>query len=104
MKTISTEFCRIEMLVLTVCVLAGNSVSGQSLTDYGAVPKLAQPQGDQTAANQKLDFHTDLFTGRFNYRIPIKVAPGRQGSEPAIALQYNSANQNGWCGWAGIWT
>ena len=86
----------LKTLALLACLpLAAMS---QSLTDYGAVPPLAKPPGDQTAANQKLDFHTDLFTGRFNYRVPIEVPPGRQGSEPAIALQYNSANQNGWCG------
>jgi hypothetical protein len=98
MKTMSKQFCRLEILGLMVCVLAGNSVSGQSLTDYGAVPKVTQPQGDQSAANQKLDFHTDKFTGRFNYQVPIEVPPGRQGSEPAIALQYNSSGGNGWCG------
>lgn len=66
--------------------------------DFGAIPTLSQPPGDQMAANQKLDFHNDLYTGRFNYQIPIEVPPGRGGSEPNIALQYNSANQNGWCG------
>ena len=98
MKTIFRKLCRMEIPVLIVCALAGNPASGQQLTDYGAVPKLTQPQGDQSAANLKLDFHTDKFTGRFNYQVPIEVPPGRQGSEPAIGLQYNSANQNGWCG------
>ena len=66
--------------------------------DYGAVPALTQPLGDQAAANQKLDYHTDLYTGRFNYTVPIEVPPGRGGSEPSVALQYNSSDGNGWCG------
>src|SRR5260370_23891505 len=74
------------------------SAQAHSLTDYGAVPSLTKPAQDQTAANQKLDFHTDLFTGRFNYRVPIVVPPARGGSEPALALQYNSSVGNGWCG------
>lgn len=50
----------------------------------------------------KLNFQADLFTGRFSYSIPIKVAPARQGAEPKLALGYNSAGGNGWCGvgWA----
>ena len=98
MKKITSVYIQIGMLALSVCGIAETTASAQYLTDYGAVPKLTQPQSDQAAANQKLDFHADLFTGRFNYRIPIEVPPGRQGSEPAIALQYNSSGGNGWCG------
>jgi len=79
-------------------VLTTTPAAAQSLTDYGAVPPIAKPNGDQSAANSKLDFHTDLLTGRFNYRVPVEVPPGRQGSEPSIALQYNSSVANGWCG------
>src|SRR6266566_2982964 len=74
------------------------TLGDQSLLDYGAIPAVSRPQGDQSAANQKLDFHTDLFTGRFNYHIPIVVPPARGSSQPSIALEYNSANKNGWCG------
>ncbi len=48
--------------------------------------------------NERLNFQTDLFTGRFGYSYPIVVAPARQGAQPAIALSYNSAGGNGWCG------
>jgi len=72
--------------------------STQELVDYGAVPAILQTKQDQFTANQRLDFHTELFTGRFIYRIPIEVPPARQGSEPTIVLQYSSSGGNGWCG------
>jgi RHS repeat-associated protein len=84
-------------LVVAACVLLTNLVHA-ALTDYGAIPQIAQPPQDQSAANQKLDFHTDLFTGRFGYEVPVEVPPGRGGSEPSVALQYSSANKDGLCG------
>ncbi|HVU08862.1 MAG TPA: toxin TcdB middle/N-terminal domain-containing protein [Verrucomicrobiae bacterium] len=78
--------------------LAAQSLRAGSLTDYGAIPQLTQPPQNQLNGNQKLDFHTDLFTGRFGYQVPIEVPPARGDSEPSVALQYNSANKNGWCG------
>jgi len=45
-----------------------------------------------------LNFQADLFTGRFNYSIPIVVPPARQGAEPKLGLGYNSAGGNSWCG------
>jgi RHS repeat-associated protein len=81
-----------------VLALAASLTGWAQDVDYGALPALTRPQGDQSAANQKLDFHTDLFTGRFNHHIPIEVPPGRQGSEPSIALHYDSSGGNGWCG------
>jgi hypothetical protein len=45
-----------------------------------------------------LNFQTDLFTGRFGYRVPIAVPPARGNSQPNIVLHYNSSGGNGWCG------
>lgn len=83
-------------VVLSLLVAIG--AHGTALTDYGSIPAVAKPAQDQAAANQKLDFQTDLFTGRFGYRVPIEVPPARGGLAPNIVLQYNSANKNGWCG------
>jgi RHS repeat-associated protein len=46
----------------------------------------------------QFNYQADLFTGRFSYTVPIVVAPGRQGAVPTLALSYNSAGANGWCG------
>ena len=32
------------------------------------------------------------------YSVPIEGAPGRNGSEPHLALTYSSSGENGWCG------
>ncbi len=53
--------------------------------------------GGQPISNP-FNFQTDLITGRFTYSIPIAVAPGRQGAQPTLAVVYNSAAGNGWCG------
>jgi RHS repeat-associated protein len=81
-----------------ILALAASLTGWAQSVDYGAVPTVMKPQGDQFASNQKLDFHTDQFTGRFGYSIPIEVPPGRGGSEPALALSYSSSDGNGWCG------
>jgi RHS repeat-associated protein len=71
-------------------LIAQQSVDQSSST--GVVPSGGGGGGDS------LNFQADLFTGRFTYGIPIKVAPGRQGAEPKLTLGYNSASGNGWCG------
>lgn len=40
----------------------------------------------------------DLFTGTMSYAIPIEVAQGRRGLEPALSLTYRSDSKNGWVG------
>ncbi len=55
-----------------------------------------QPKG--VTPSGQFDFQTDLFTGRFGYSVPLEVAPGRHGSQPKIALRYNSSGENTWCG------
>ena len=94
----SNSYRKFQGLLVTACVLSANLVHAGSLTDYGAIPQIAQPPQDQSAANQKLDFHTDLFTGRFGYQVQVEVPPGRGGSEPDIAIQYSSADKDGLCG------
>lgn len=94
----SNSFQKFKGFAVLICVLAATSARTNTLLDFGATPNVTRPSGDQTAANQKLDFHTDIYTGRFNYQVPIEVPPARQGSEPDIALQYNSSVANGWCG------
>ncbi|HEX6882464.1 MAG TPA: toxin TcdB middle/N-terminal domain-containing protein [Planctomycetota bacterium] len=51
---------------------------------------------------RRVNFGTDLFTGRFVYSIPIEVPPARQGMAPALSLSYDSSRSNGvvGVGWA----
>jgi len=75
-----------------------------------AYTSLADPRGgDNTGTDaslrapvpspsERLNFQTDLFTGRFAYQVPLDLAPGRHGSTPTVGLHYNSSAQNGWCG------
>src|SRR5688572_11932686 len=59
----------------------------------------SQVQGETKAlAAQRATHQTDLFTGSFGYSIPIEGAPGRNGTQPPLALVYSSSGENGWCG------
>ena len=64
-------------------------------TLLSVVTVFAQDAGSPTTVD---NFQTDLFTGRFAYSIPIALPPARQGAEPKLALSYNSALGNTWCG------
>ena len=44
-----------------------------------------------------LNLQVDPFTGSVSYTLPISLPPGRQGSEPSLALRYGGGG-NGWCG------
>ena len=70
--------------------------AGTDSVDQGGGSGVVPSGGGDTAG--ALNFQADLFTGRFTYKIPIKVAPGRQGAEPKLGLGYNSSSGNGWCG------
>jgi len=94
MKTFSITNCVVWPLVcgrlisLDLSADPGEPVSGNHDIANGA----------KEAVGQASDFHTDLFSGRFIYSIPIFVSPARQGAEPKITLVYNSSGNNDWCG------
>src|SRR2546430_11622961 len=69
--------------------VAQNSDSGSGIDSSASAAR---------SGNERLNFQADLFTGRFAYSVPIVIAPARQGAQPALALVYNSAGGNGWCG------
>jgi YD repeat-containing protein len=74
---------------------------GESMAAMGGSPPTdVAPTGTsaQQVSGDILNYQTDLFTGRFTYRVPILVPPGRGGSQPDIALRYSSSAGNGWCG------
>jgi RHS repeat-associated protein len=83
----------IRALALSL-VVAGTAYPAEVYKHANTSPAAPQPSSPSGA----LDFQTDTFTGRFQYRFPIRVAPARNGSEPAISLVYDSGSGNGFCG------
>jgi len=63
---------------------------------YAALKNLT-PQGIPIGGGVKIPL-PDMFTGAFSHAIPISVAPGRKGMQPAIGLSYRSSNPNSWVG------
>lgn len=80
------------VLVAAHATSIGQTRSGENDGGYPS------QKGQMSDGSTPLDFQTDLFTGRFGYQVPMPLAPGRHGCEPTVSLQYNSANENGWCG------
>ena len=78
-------------LSLVVAGIASAADVYQHANTSPTPPAPASPAG-------ALDFQTDTFTGRFQYRFPIRVAPARNGADPEISLVYNSGSGNGFCG------
>src|SRR6266576_3328138 len=85
----------LALIIVAVGIWVAIRSVGQSSDSGSGIdnsPSAARP------GNERLNFQADLFTGRFGYSYPIAVAPARQGAQPALALSYNSAGGNGWCG------
>jgi hypothetical protein len=84
--------------------LNGSGEGGEMAAASGAGGSSEAPgssvgaSADGQLPNGLMNFHTDLFTGRFSYQVPVIVPPARQGAQPKIALSYNSGGGNGWCG------
>jgi RHS repeat-associated protein len=79
-------------IAFAISAFAQSTPSGYNTT--GALSLESQASGPigQT------DFQTDPFTGRFEYAIPLELAPSRHDSGVNLELIYNSANGNSWCG------
>ena len=63
---------------------------------YVALQSMA-PTGAPIGGGVKIPL-PDMFTGSFSHSVPITVAPGRKGMQPALALAYRSSNPNSWTG------
>ena len=55
-------------------------------------------EGPEAVGSSFESVQSDLFSGAFSYSIPIKVAPGRAGMQPNLALTYRSTNNHSWLG------
>src|SRR2546430_13740262 len=87
---------RNALTLIVVAVAIGSIRSVAQSSDSGS--GIDSSASAARSGNERLNFQADLFTGRFGYSYPIAVAPARQGAQPALALSYNSAAGNGWCG------
>ena len=63
---------------------------------YAALLNLT-PQNAPIGSGVKIPL-PDMFTGAFSHAIPITVAPGRKGIQPALGLSYRSGGSNSWVG------
>ena len=71
-------------------------LSAKTGAEPGDVPEgSAEPVSGELGNN--LNLQVDPFTGSVGYTLPIALPPGRQGSEPSLALRYGGGG-NGWCG------
>jgi RHS repeat-associated protein len=84
---------------------ADTTATDATAPDAGASASSSLPTDDEPnlpdvagASGDILNFQTDLFTGRFTYRVPILLPPARAGSTPSLGLMYSSSGGNGWCG------
>jgi RHS repeat-associated protein len=93
-----TENYSSKCLVLTV--LIASSMVECLAQDYSGAAwgPAAGGGGNASSPAGSSAFQTDPFSGRFTYSVPIKVAPGRQGTQPHLSLNYKSDTANGWCG------
>ena len=60
----------------------------------------ATSDGSDNTVSQLSAFvpEVSVFTGAANYKVPIKVPPGRAGIQPNLELLYNNYTGNGWVG------
>src|SRR5438477_4972524 len=84
--------------LLMVALVIYSAESAQAADSGNNNGPAASKELSVSGPNGKLDFQTDLFTGRFGYTVPIVAPPGRNGTEPSLRLRYTSGNDNGWCG------
>jgi RHS repeat-associated protein len=84
-------------LVLFFTVLASSVIAQSTPAGYNTTGALSLESQVTSPAGQT-DFQTDPFTGRFEYTVPLEVAPARHDSGMNLELVYNSANGNSWCG------
>ena len=96
MKDIDNQVSKFYLSTLVAFFVYLSPVFAQQTADQssdtGVMPSAQSPDGIS------MNFQPDQYTGRFTYSVPINVASGRQGAKPTLALGYNSASGNGWCG------
>ena len=77
---------------------SGQPWPGQANSNSGPISASDQQVQATDLVGKQAQKKVDLFTGSFNYSVPINCAPARNGSEPQLSLDYSSAGEDGWCG------
>lgn len=72
------------------------SVSGQVVDKSGMRPNvLSLPSGPGSVQGLGGSFNPHYATGTYDYKIPLKVPPGRNGFSPSLTLAYDTGYGNG---------
>jgi outer membrane protein assembly factor BamB len=79
------------------CTNEGELAIPVLLHSFSSIPDEGLDEGANTPGTLPGAFDVSR-VGQATYRIPIQVAPGRNGIEPSLALTYNTAGGNGYVG------
>jgi len=92
------RFLNLPSVLAALLLLVPASVHAATADAGNNTGPAASSEDALSAATGKLDYQTDMFSGRFGYSVPILVPPARNGSEPSLALRYTSSGDHGWAG------
>jgi len=88
----------VAVVVMLATAEACLAQSGNANTSGGPVSGSDEQTSAIDLIGKQGQHEVDLFTGSFQYSIPIACAPARNSSQPNLVLGYSSSGDLGWCG------
>ncbi len=89
--TLGSALARLLLLACLIALAAGPAWSADNKS--GVAPTvLSLPSGPGSIEGLGESFQPQLNTGTANYRVPLRLPPGRAGFAPQLALSYNSGD------------